>query len=158
MAGKGRWGGLGLKVAQVALNYTTVYDKVPLLQIKHNFFNFQYFFLLLLSNEISCNLIFKIKIDSTFSKKILKNQFIRQLKFVVIIHNLKGIKLAKRLHTCLSHLHEYKFENTFQDSLSPVCICGTDVESCVHFFVQLYLFQNKRSILQHNVTNFDREL
>ena len=143
-------------MAQVALNYTTLDDKVPLLQIKHSFFNI-HFFLQLLSNETSWNLIFKIKIDFTFSKK-KKNHFIRQLKFVVIIHNLKRIKLAKRPHTCLSHLHEYKFENTFQDSLSPICICGTDVESCLHFFVQLYLFQNKRSILQHNVTNCDSEL
>ena len=45
-------------------------------------------------------------------------------------HNHKGLKLIKRLQLGLSHLRFRKF-HSFQDTLNPVCNCGT-VEANVH--------------------------
>ena len=72
--------------------------------------------------------------------------------------NSKGIKLITRLRTGLSHLPEHKFKHSFQDSLNPICRCGTDFESCVHFFLQCPLFQNERLILLRIVKNIDSKL
>ena len=66
--------------------------------------------------------------------------------------------MLTRLLTGLSHLREHKFKHSFQDSLKPICRCGTDVESCVHYFLHCLLFQKERLILLNIVKNIDSEL
>ena len=51
------------------------------------------------------------------------------------MHNHHGIKLLTRLRVRLSHLHERKFRQTFQDSLDPFCNCGRHIETTIHFFL-----------------------
>ena len=80
------------------------------------------------------------------------------LNSVFNCRNSKGIKLITRLRTGLSHLPEHKFKHSFQDSLKPICRCGTDFESCVHFFLQCPLFQNERLILLRIVKNIVSKL
>ena len=96
-------------------------------------------------------LIFGMKIVLTFLKKNL--QFIRPSFFNC--HNPKWIKLVTRLCTGLSHLREHKYKHSFQDSLNLICRCGTDVESCLHFFLHCHIFQNERLILLSIVKNID---
>ena len=44
---------------------------------------------------------------------------------------LLGLKLITKLRLGLSHLQFHKFKNSFQDTLNPICSCGT-VETIVH--------------------------
>ena len=56
--------------------------------------------------------------------------------------------LNKKLLTCLridfSHLKEHKFKHNFQDSVDPLCSCGNDIESTVHFFLHSPNFTTQR--------------
>ena len=98
-----------------------------------------------------------MQIVFTLDKKIL--QFIRPtLNSFFNCHNLKEIKLVTRLRTCLSHLHENKFKHSFQDSLNPICRCGTNVKSCLHIFLHCSIFENERIILLSIVKNIDSNL
>ena len=78
-------------------------------------------------------------------------QFIRPISNSFLnCHNLKGIKLVTRLRSGLSHLREHKFKHSFQDSLNPICRCGADVESCVHYLPHCPLFSKRKAYpLEH---------
>ena len=117
-------------------------DNVPLFKIKHNIFKSS-FFLQLLLNETSWILLFGMN-SFHIQKNIL--QFIRStLNSFFNCFNPKGIKLVTRLRTGLSHLCEQKFKHSFQDSLNPICRCGTDVESCLYFFLHCPLFKKQKT-------------
>ena len=47
--------------------------------------------------------------------------------------NIIGMKFVTRLHLGLSHLEEHKSKHSFQDTVNPLCNCGLNVESCIHF-------------------------
>ena len=87
-------------------------------------------------------------VHNTFEKKLLN--FIRPYANSVFdIHNLLGIKLLIRLRLSLSHLHEHKFKHCFLDTSNPLCECGKDIESTMHFFLHctnLILFPKIRNI------------
>ena len=51
------------------------------------------------------------------------------------INNPLGLELLTRLRIGFSHLKEHKFKHNFQDSVYPLCSCGNDKESTVHFFL-----------------------
>ena len=75
---------------------------------------------------------------SIFKKNLLK--FIRPSQNSIFnCHNPKGVKLLTRLKLDLSHLRDHKFKHNFQDSLSPICNCGTAVEKLLTtFFTGLF--------------------
>ena len=50
------------------------------------------------------------------------------------------------------------FKHGFQDSFNSVYRCGTNVESCVHYFLHRLLFQNERLKLLSIVKNIDSKL
>ena len=73
----------------------------------------------------------------TFKKSIL--QFINTAaNSVYNCHNLKGIKIIRRLHLGLNHLRGHKFK---QESL---CSCGHGIKSINHFFLYRPIFFNER--------------
>ena len=45
----------------------------------------------------------------------------------------------------LSHLQEHKFNHRFQDTLSPLCSCGLNIETTSHYFLHCLLFHAERS-------------
>ena len=55
--------------------------------------------------------------------------------------NHKDFGLITQLHVGLNHLREHKFKHNFGDSLNPVCSCGVDIKSTLHF-VQRYALVN----------------
>ena len=72
------------------------------------------------------------------------------------IHNPLGIKLLlTRLRLGHSHLHEYKFRDCFQDTLKPLCECGKDIESTMHFFLHCTNFLISRQTLFQKIRNTD---
>ena len=48
--------------------------------------------------------------------------------------NPNGLKLITRLRLGLSHLRFHKFKHSFQDTLNPICYCGT-VETTIHYLL-----------------------
>ena len=74
------------------------------------------------------------------------------------IYNPYGIKLLTRLRLGLSHLNECKFKHGFNDTINPICICGGDIESMNHFFLQCPEQCKTRQTLFDNIQNIDKML
>ena len=99
------------------------------------------------------------KCDSfnVFKKEILK--FIRpSSNSFYNCHNPIGIKYITRIRLGLSHLREHKFKHSFQDSINPICNCGNDVESAIHFFLYCPLYSNERCTLRNSLSKTDHKL
>ena len=53
-----------------------------------------------------------------------------------MIHHPRGLKLLTRLQLCLSNLREHKFRHNFNDTIDPLCLCGTnDLGISEHFLL-----------------------
>ena len=124
---------------------------------KHNFFK-NYFFpsTVIKWNKLDPNLWSGASL-SVFKKNLLK--FIRPLPSSVFnCHNCKWIKYLTRLCLGLTHMHEHKFKDSFQDTLNPFCSCDLDVETNTHFFLYCPLFINQRCTLLSTVNDIDCSL
>ena len=60
------------------------------------------------------------------------------------IHNPVGVKVLTRLRLQLSHLNEHKFRHGFEDTISPMCSCNTEIESNEHFLLRCYFYSSQR--------------
>ena len=90
------------------------------------------------------------KTFSAFKKSILK--FIRPSSSSIFnCHSPKGIKLIPRLRLSLSHLHEHKFWWNFQDTLNPICSCGDDIETTIHYLLYCPNYLDERRTLLGNL-------
>ena len=68
------------------------------------------------------------------------------------------LKRCFLLHTTLchlSHLHEHKFRHCFQDTLNPLCECGKDIESRMHFFLHCTNSLIPKQSLFQKIMNID---
>ena len=54
-----------------------------------------------------------------------------------------GVKLLTHLRLQFSHLNEHKFRHGFSDTINPMCVCGTEVETTDHFFLCCQLQYSK---------------
>ena len=92
-----------------------------------------------------------------FKKRILK--FIRPLpNSISNIHNPLGIKYLTRIRVGLSHIKEHKFRHHFQDSVDPMCSCGSGVETATHFFLHCANFNFQRQTLFDRITTIDEKI
>ena len=66
--------------------------------------------------------------------------------------DIKGLKFLTRLRCGFSDLREHRFHRNF-NCISPVCACGLDNESTVHFILHCPKFSNHRFYLISNVIN-----
>ena len=110
-------------------------DKIPYFKTKHIFFfkNSSFPLAIIEWNKLDSNLQ---RCDSyyVFKSNILK--FIwPSSNSIFDCHNPIGIKYITQIRLGLSDLRERKFKHGFQDTLNPVCNCGNDVESAIHFFL-----------------------
>ena len=124
-------------------------DKIICFKTKHNYFK-NYFFpsVIIEWNKLDHNV---------FKSNILK--FIRPSSNSFFdCHNPIGIKYITRIRLGLSHLREHKFKHSFQDTLNPICNCGNDVESAIHFFLHCPLYSNERRTLLNSLVNIDHTL
>ena len=55
----------------------------------------------------------------------------------------------------LSHLHEHKFKNNFQDTLNQLCTCGCDIENTCHFLLRCPNFLAETKTLLNKIINID---
>ena len=110
---------------------------------KHNFF--KYFFLfpttIIKWNKLNVGLR-KCDNFDVFKKEIIKFRWLSSNSFHHC-HNPIGIKHNRRIRLGLSNLQEHKFKHSFHESINPVCNCGNDVESVIHFFIHWPLYSNE---------------
>ena len=69
--------------------------------------------------------------------------------------NLNSINFLTRLRLGLSHHHERKLKNNFQDRLNPLCTCGCDVKNIRHFLLHCPNILAERNTLLNKITNTD---
>ena len=74
------------------------------------------------------------------------------------INNPLGVKLLIRLRIGFSHLKEHKLEHNFQDSVDPLCSCGNDIESTVHFFLHCPNFTTQRQTLLNKLKSINASI
>ena len=60
-----------------------------------------------------------------------------------------------RLRLKFSHLYEHKFRHRFNDTINPMCGCGTEVETTEHFLLQCHLYPALRLELLENLEKID---
>ena len=63
-----------------------------------------------------------------------------------------GISLLTKIRVGFSDLREHRFLHNF-NCISPVCRCGLDDESPVHYFLCCPMFTNERIVLLSNVSD-----
>ena len=132
-------------------------NNVPHFKVKHSFFK---------NNSFPSVIIEWNRLDPEIQNGPRLNIFKRNiLKFIgptannkFGYHNLKGIKYLTRLQLGLSHLHEHKFKNNFQDTLNSLCTCGCGVKNTCHFLLHCPNFLTERSTLLNKITNIDRNI
>ena len=107
-------------------------DNIPLLGTKHNFFQNSFFPAAIKEWKRLDRHIRKSDSISIFKKRILN--FIRALPNKILnSNNPQGLKLLTRLRLGLSHLRYHKFKHNFLDTFNPLCSCGSDIETTLHF-------------------------
>ena len=131
-------------------------DNIPRFNVGHTFFRHWYFPSIVTEWNNLDKSIRNSESFSIFKKNILK--FIRPSPNIFNCHNPKGVKLLTRVRLGLSHLRDHKFKHSFQDSLNPICNCGTDVETTTHYLLHCPLFSDERLILINNIQNIDSNI
>ena len=54
---------------------------------------------------------------------------------VFAIHDNNSIKLLTRLRLSFSHLNKHKSKHNFLDTINPICSCGSEPETAIHFLL-----------------------
>ena len=90
---------------------------------------------------------------ASFKKRILA--FIRpSTNSSFHCHCPDGLKLITRLRLGLIHLRFHKLKHNFQDTLNPICSCGT-VETTIHSLLHCPNFSNERLTLFNKLQSID---
>ena len=131
-------------------------NSVPLFNVKHDYFKNSFFPSTVIEwNKLDSN-IRNSESLALFKKCILA--FIRPFTNSTFqYHNPKGLKLIPRLWLGLSHLRFHKFKHSFQDTLNPICNCGT-VETTVHYLLHCPNFSNERLIFFNKLRSIDANI
>ena len=76
---------------------------------------------------------------NTFKTSILN--FVRPRENSVFeVHDINGVKLLTRLRLNFSHLNEHKFRQKFYDTINPMCSCGKEPGTTLHYlFVATFI-------------------
>ena len=91
-------------------------------------------------------------------KKHLLNFIRLNSNSVFNINNLLGLKLLTCHRIGFSHLKEHKFKYNFQNSVDPLCSCGNDIESIVHFFLHCPNFTTQRQTLLNKLKSINASI
>ena len=87
---------------------------------------------------------------NTFKSSILN--FVRPTENSVFeVHDIKCIKLLTRLGLDFSHLNEHKFRHNFNDTINPMCSCGKEPETTLHYLLRCDLYSIYRLELLNDV-------
>ena len=122
--------------------------------MKHGFFKSSFFASTIIEWNILDYHLRNGLFISVFKQNILK--FIRLgPNKVYNVHGPFGPKLLTRLRLGLSHLSPRRFSHNFSDCLDELCICGTNIESTKHFFLQYPLYLSERQTLMEKIRDVE---
>ena len=95
------------------------------------------------------------KVRNAVSIIIFKNQIVNFIKTkensLSGIHDILGVKLLTCLRLNFSHLNEHKFRHNFKDTINPMCSCGSDIESTMHFLLRCQNYSSSRLELLNSI-------
>ena len=76
---------------------------------------------------------------NTFKSCILN--FVRPRENSVFeVHDINGVTLLTRLRLDFNHLNEHKFRHNFNDIINPMCSCGKEPETTLHYLFRCDLY------------------
>ena len=132
-------------------------DNITSFKVRHNFFK-NSFFPSVISEWNKLDLEIRNSASLEIFKKHLLN-FIRPNSSKAFnINNPLELKLLTRLRIGFSHLNKHKFKHNFQDSIDPLCSCGNDTESTVHFFLHCQNFTTQRQTLLNKLKSINASI
>ena len=92
----------------------------------------------------------KIKSTVQFKTKILS--FIRRKENSIFkVHDPDGIKLLNRLRLHFSHLNKHKFRHNFRATIDPMCSCGDEPETTLHYLLRCNLYSDLTTELLNDI-------
>ena len=74
------------------------------------------------------------------------------------VHYIKGVKLLTRLRLDFSHLNEHKFRHNFDNIINPMCSCGKEPETTLHYLLRCDLYSIYRLELLNNISALNESL
>ena len=108
------------------------------------------FFLIVLKSGIILVRSFRNQINRSIQNKISQfHQTQRKLNFK--IHDINGIKPLNRLRLHFSHLNEHKFRHNFRATIDPMCSCGLEPETTLHYLLRCNLYFDLRTELLNDI-------
>ena len=70
---------------------------------------------------------------------------------VSAIHDTKGPKLLKCLRLNFSHLNEQKSRHGFNNTVDPMCKCGLETKTTLHFLLRCRLYSTIKTELLDDI-------
>ena len=85
--------------------------------------------------------------------------FVRPREFSVFsVQDINGLKLLTRLRLNFNHLNEHKFRHNFNDKINPMCSCGKESETTLHYLLQCDSYSIYRIELLNNICALNHSL
>ena len=137
--------------------HTTRNSEITPFKVRHNFFK-NSFFPSVISEWNKLNLEICNSASLEIFKKHLLNFIRPNSSNAFNMNNPLGLKLLTHLRIGFSHLKEHKFKHNFQDSIDPLCSCGNDIESMVHFFLHCQNFTTQRQTLLNKLKSVNASI
>ena len=113
------------------------------------FFPYCSLFLIKEWNNLSEELL---KIESTVQFKTKFLNFIRPKENSSFkIHDINGIKLLSRIRLHFGRLNDHKCWHNFRATIDPMCSCGLEPETMLHYLLRWNLYSDLRTELLNDI-------
>ena len=133
---------------EICLNLRNMNDNIPLIRTEkyeHSFFPY--------TINSGKDLNEEMNKPSVQSFKKYLNDFIRPSRhFFFAIHDKFGIKVLTEILVSFSNLRDHRFNYNFNCE-SPICSCGIEYETSVHFFLRCPLYTTQRFTLPSKLSD-----
>ena len=134
---------------EISVNLRNRADSTPFIRPERNENSF-YPYAIKRWNELGEDSKFKPSVQS-FKKHLY--DFVRPFGHSLFgIHDQYGIKLLTKIRVSFSNLREHRFNHNFNCD-NPLCSCGIEDETSVHFFIRCPHYITLRSILLSKISN-----
>ena len=80
-------------------------------------------------------------------KEIIFNFIRPKENSIFAIHDTKGLKLLTRLRLNYRNFNEHKFRHGFKHTVDPMCKCGLETETTLHFLLRCRMYSTIRTEL-----------
>ena len=98
-----------------------------------------------------------VNIRNSASSNVFKrvNVFRPEPNQVFNVDSSEELKFLIWLRLGLSHLADHKLRHNFQDWLNPICSCGQEIETSIHFFLHCSNYHCGRQTLFKKINKID---